>query len=166
MNSYERAQRNADIVKARARGLGYDTISRSFGLSADRVRHICAEHRESDPPLAMASNTEALSDYIDLLDASIEEVSILAVNSNHEGARLGAIKARVDFAERKLAALQAYGAVPSFDAHRFILDLDIVAETIVEVLGRYRVPIEAHEEISRALKAGRAAPIPPLRSAA
>src|SRR3954453_326592 len=148
MTPHERARRNGEFFSARARGLTWPTVAAQFGLSERQCRRIVHEQRECRPAVTELDLYELVQDTIEAYDAGIEELALLARETEHHGAKLGAIKARLDAIRSKWEVLRAIGVLPA-DLGRLSAEIDVqqVAPTIVEVFDRRGVPPEVQREI-------------------
>src|SRR5689334_21857202 len=122
MNSAEKVRRDADIVAARRRGISYEQIGQSFGLHADSCRRIVRAERERRPPLAPQDAEAEVAELHEIYAGAIEELAVLSATTNHPSAQVAAIKARVDFAEKRFLLQQSVGCAPTLEAVR--LDVD------------------------------------------
>jgi hypothetical protein len=153
VTAQERVRRNAEVFNARARGLSWATIAAQTNLSERQCRRIFAEHREASGSLADLDASEIVRDTLDAYDAAIEDLALLADSSTHDGARLGAIRARLDAVTSRWELMQAIGVLPAnleqlwpeWDAQR-------VARRIIDVLDDHQIPLEVQQEIAQAVE--------------
>lgn len=167
MTTDQRARRNAEVFSARARGLTWPTIASRFGLSERQCRRIFAEHREAIGSLEDLDPTEIVRDTLDAYDAAIEELALLAEGSSHDGARLGAVRGRLDAIRSKWELMQAIGVFPS-DLGQLWPEFDAaqVARRIVDVLDNHRISPEVQQEIAQAVEERHAHALPTQSSPA
>jgi hypothetical protein len=153
MTTDQRARRNAEVFSARARGLTWDTLAAQFNLSERQCRRVVTEHRAAAGSLGDLDVGDVVRDTLDGFEAAIEELALLADSTNHDGTKLGAIRARLDAVKSRLELMQAIGVLPGdlrqlwpeFDAAR-------VACQIVDVLDNHQVSPEVQQEIAQAVE--------------
>ena len=153
MTGHERAVRNADVVRARARGLGWEEIAGRFGLSERQCRRILDDYRASESRLHEIDPIETVEGALDQYDAAIEELALLAERTAHDAVRLGAIKTRLDVLRGKLDLMAAVGVLPR-DLGQLHVEIDVrnVVRAIVNVFDEHGVPREAQEAVARVLR--------------
>jgi hypothetical protein len=152
VNSFDRAERNTESVKARLgrpeRAPRCRTVRCKPEASAATAGGLPGE------PTAL-ENLDPEAIVLDTLDAHgemLEELAQIAAMSSHDGARLGAIRAQADVHAARLGLLQAVGALPADLAHlRVEIDVRRTAGTILEIFNRRGVPEEVQAEIVHAL---------------
>lgn len=89
-----------------------------------------------------------LEELIEAYDGGIEELALLAVTCKHEGARVGAIKARMTLNREKFEILHAVAGYPPVDVIPQERDLAEVSKVIVEVLEENNIPDRVQEQIA------------------
>jgi hypothetical protein len=166
MTSHERFLRNSQVVRERARGLGWAEISARFGLSDRQARRVVAEYRESRPHLHELDPIEIIEEALLQHDAAIEDLALLAQTTSHDGTKLGAIKGRLEALRAKLELMAAVGVLPR-DLRRLQIEVDIrhVAQAILDVFAAYDVPHEVQRAVVEAVES-RNAGSPPNQSIA
>jgi hypothetical protein len=149
----ERAARNAEIVRARLRGLGEVEIANRFGITSRQVRRVLAEHRRSRPRLDDIDPVEVVIDVLGGYESLAEELALLAERTRHDGVRLGAIKGRLELHRARIDLLQAAGALPAdLPQLRVLRDVANVVDTIMFVFADEGVPERAQRRISDVLR--------------
>lgn len=133
----DRDQRDAVIAAAADRGIRYSTLARQYDLSKRSIIRIVTEQREkhhtelvtdADP---MTFIQETLGQY----EAGIEELALLASNTNHPTVKVAAIRTRIEAVKGRLELLQAVGVVPqNLGTIRVETDAREIARLIVNVL--------------------------------
>jgi len=153
-NGFVRGQRNTAIVKARLGGLSESFVAEKFGVSERQVRRVLEDYRASCPPLGGLDPEGIVVETLDGYGEAIEQLAEIAATSDHDGARLGAVRAQVEVHSVRLALLQALGALPQ-DLGRFRIELDVreAARTILEIFDRRGVPEDVQAEVVEAVEA-------------
>src|SRR4051794_23905516 len=95
LSTAAQAKRNAEIVRDRARGLRWSTISSRHGLTQRQAQNIWAARRDEEHEQRVDPD-ELVLDEVASLDAAIEELALFAESTANDSVRLGAIKARID----------------------------------------------------------------------
>lgn len=152
VTAHERACRNAEVIRARARGFSWDEIARRSGLSDRQCRRILADYRQSRPGLHEIDPVEVIEEALDAYDAAIEDLALLAEQTSHDGTRLGAIRSRVEASRAKMELMHAVGVLPSLHVMRVEVDAHRLAQTVLEVFRAHRVSHEAQKAVLEALE--------------
>lgn len=152
MNSFERAERNADIVKSRVSGLSERLVAERFGVTTRQVRRVMEDYRRSRPGLHEIDAAALVAETIDAHGEAIEQLAQIAASTSHDGARLGAIRAQLEAHHARIGLLQAVGALPR-DLGYFAVELDVrdAARTMLEVFRRRGVPEDVQAEVVEAI---------------
>ena len=96
VTGHERAVRNSDVVRARARGLGWEEIASRFDLSERQCRRILADYRESRPSPHEIDPIETIQMAMEHYDAAIEDFALLAEQTTNDAVRLSG-RSRADW---------------------------------------------------------------------
>ena len=156
--------RNADVVRARARGLGWDAIATRFELSERQCRRILGDYRASRPRLHEIDPIEAIEQALECYDGAIEELALLAERTKHDAVRLGAIKSRLDALGSKLSLMSATGLMPDFHHLRVEVDVQRVVDTVARVLSVHAVPRDTQMAIAQTLRLPNGVPSEPIET--
>jgi hypothetical protein len=113
VTAQERVRRNAEVFNARARGLSWPTVAARYGLSERQCRRIVAECRAASGSLEDLDANEIVRDTLESYDARIEDLALLAEETEHAGAKLGAVKARLHAIRSKWELMRAIGVLPA-----------------------------------------------------
>jgi hypothetical protein len=153
MNSRERSERNADIVAARERGLGWRVIGQTFHLHPDACRRILREHRAQNPTIDAWDMREDMNELLGAYDSGIEELAMVSAGMEAGSARVRAIKTRLALQRERFALLHEISGHPRLAVLPQERDLQAVARTVIEVLERNGVADEVQHAIADALEA-------------
>lgn len=153
----EQEQRDAEIVAARLRGLAFEQIARTYGLTGRRVRQIFTKWREENPPIRLADPLEIVDDLTGQYQGAAEELALISATTRNDNARVGAIRARMEVLAQLVELLKAVGALPN-DLGRLQVDIDVryVAEQILTVLAEEGVDERVTERLMATLTRGQA----------
>lgn len=152
MTAEQRMNRNRAIFDARARGFGWDEIARQHDVSVRQAQRIHSEYRDASPGALAADPIATVEELLAGHDAALEDLARLANDAKHDGARLGAIRARLDVMREKYELLAAVGVLPR-DLGQVAVQIDSqrIADATVAVLERHAVPEHVFDEILEAL---------------
>lgn len=149
----EQAQRDADIVAARLRGLGWAQIARTYGLTVRRVQQIFAAWRQENKTLRHQDPLDIVDELLEQYQGAAEELALVAVNADNTSARVGAIRARMEAMKNIAELLQAVGVLPKdLGTLRVEMDVRYVAETILRVFDEEDVPERVQQRILQVLE--------------
>lgn len=163
VNAQERVRRDAEVVAARARGLSWPTIAAQFHLSERQCRRIVREYRAEAEAEAFDA-ASAVRDALEAHDAAIEELALLAEQTNHDGAKLGAIRARLDAIRSRWELMRAIGLLPANLGQLWSeFDAEMVSREIVAVLDKHEIAADVRREISDTSSSGILTPRTPTR---
>src|SRR5687767_11736920 len=113
MTARQRADRNAAVFEARARGFAWARIANEHGITERQAQRIFSEQRRNEPSLTARDPVETVEELLLNYEAAIDELAALAHGTGHDGTRLGAIRARVEVLNLRVNLLQALGVLPS-----------------------------------------------------
>lgn len=147
MTSEEITRRNHDIIEARARGISWASIGRTFDLDPDHCRRILREHRASLPPLEIVSGEDHVRDWLEQKESVIGELALVAVGTSHDGTRLGAINSRARHQEQRFEFLQLMGLAPRFQTAAQDRNVEAWARAIIDAFERNNIPPEIIEDV-------------------
>jgi hypothetical protein len=147
----ERLRRNAQILAERAGGTPLGELAHRYGLSERQVRYICDAE---GAPVTQAGAREAealvhgvLADY-QRVAVELEELSRTKA---HPTVRLGAVKAKLNLLKDRTQFLTATGLIQQslgeLESQDYQEDAIALANTILDVLDEYAVPLEVHRAI-------------------
>lgn len=158
----ERLKRDAAIIQLLKRGISPEQVGAQFALTARTVRRIKARWREAEPGVAEIDATEIVQATLDNYEAAIEELAIVAARTTNPGAKVGAVKVRLEALRGRIELLQAVGVVPhDLGQLRVIDDAQDVARRIAEVFNAYGISEDAQMAVVDVIE-GRAPQIPEL----
>src|SRR4051794_39498308 len=72
----ERADRNAAIFDARARGFGWSRIAAEHGISERQAQRLYAEQRQNRPSQLTRDPVEMVEELLDSYDAAVDELAV------------------------------------------------------------------------------------------
>jgi hypothetical protein len=147
MTSHERSQRNLRVVEARARGLSWTRIAHLHGVSERQARRVCADYRASRPALHERDPVEVVEETLAAYESVIDELAVLAGETNHSSTKLGAIKARLDVYEARNHLLRSIGVLPDLGSLRVAIDLSQIAGRLVDLFERAQIPESVKAQI-------------------
>jgi hypothetical protein len=151
MTSHERAHRNNSVIEARARGLSWPRIAQLHGVSERQARRIVADFRASRPSLHEHDPVEVVEETLAAYESAIQELAILAEETNHDSTKLGAIKARLDVYEARNHLLRSIGVLPDLGSLRVAIDLSQIAGRLVDLFERAQISDPVKAEILEAI---------------
>lgn len=149
MTARDRVRRADEIFDARARGVRWSTIATQHGITERTAQRAYANGLASRPNPLEREPLDLARELLEQYEAAIEELAILAQSTAHDGAKLGAIRSRIDVITAKTQLLMALGVLP-----QDIGELAAVVEadtTIKTIMRRNDVPPELLEEMIEAL---------------
>jgi len=159
LSSLARVERNAEVVRDRARGFGWSRVAERNGLSERQCRRICEEWRESRRREPDQDPLELFEELLDAYDAGVEDLAVVLEEASQDAVKVGAIKARVALIEDKAKLLQAVGLLPwNLGRLKEERDLRVVAETAWDVMERHGVPEEARKDLAATLRGNSSVP--------
>jgi hypothetical protein len=148
----EQANRNAEIVAGKMRGLSWSQLAASYGITIRRCQQIFAEWREENPTLRHHDPIEIADDLLDGYTADIEELVLIAATSDQDAVRVGAINARMNARQRITELLQALGVLPNdLGEMRIQIDARITAQKVLAVLEPLGLPDGVIDDLIEAL---------------
>ena len=122
MNTGERSKRNAAMAARKAAGATWADVAAEFAVAVSTARQGVADYRAAavevlpaGDPLAVRAD-DALRDALRTYSWAIEGVRELAREAYNSLARVGAIRAAVSVAEKRINLLVTAGVIPSADA--------------------------------------------------
>ena len=156
-----RVERNAEVVRDRARGLGWSKVAERNGLSERQCRRICEEWRATRPSAYDHDPLALLDEILDHYDAGIEDLALVREEALQDAVKVGAVKARMNLIREKAELLQAVGILPR-DLGKFAeeRDLRVVADTVWAVMDKHDVPDDARLDLAATLRGNSSVPTP------
>ena len=152
MSSLARVERNAEVVRDRARGFGWPKVAERNGLSERQCRRICEEWRESRPRAHQEDPLELFEELLDAYNAGIEDLALVLEEASQDAVKVGAIKARLALIEDKAKLFQAVGILPDLGKLGEERDLRVLADTVWDVMDRHGVPEEARRDLAATIR--------------
>lgn len=149
-----RAERNLDLCRARARGRPWHKIAEEFDVSERQARKIWFAWRETrQTNLRGRDPLEIVWEAAERYEAWIEQAAELALTTEHDSTRLGAIKVQARLEEQLTSLLQEVGILPK-NLGRLRIDWDVrwMIEQIVTVFKEEKVPVDAQARIKALLE--------------
>ncbi len=152
MTAHDRLRRVERVVEGRARGLRWSTIAAEHGISVRTAQRIYSEGCASHAGALDRDPIEIARELLDQHEVAIEDLALLAGSTSHDGARLGAIRSRLDAIASKAQLLMALGVLPHDlgDLGTVIEERQVIA-TIMAVLRKHNVSPEMLDDMARAL---------------
>lgn len=149
----EMAERNAELVAAKARGLSWAQIEATYQVSERRGREILAEWRSRNPALRTHDPIQIIDELIEGYQADIEELVIIAATTASDSARVGAVNARMSARQKIAELLQAVGVLPhDLGSMRVEIDARVTAQRMITVLNQFNVSDEVRDALVAALE--------------
>jgi hypothetical protein len=148
----DRARRNRQVVAARARGLSWDSVASTYGLSVRRCEEIWSEYRRGQPKLKEIDPVDVIEEMLLQYDGAAEELALVAATADQGATRVGAIRTRLQVLLQKTELMQATGVLPN-DLGRLRVDIDlrVMAQRILAVFDANDVPDEVQEAVMAAI---------------
>jgi hypothetical protein len=149
----EIAQRNEDIVAAKARGLSWSQIAASFDMGTTRCQEIVREYREANPTLRHHDPLDIVDELLEGYAADISELVMIGAEAKNDNSRVGAINSRAHIRGKITELLQAIGVLPN-DLGQLHIEIDarFVAKQVLLVLNKHEVGPELKEDLLAALR--------------
>jgi hypothetical protein len=153
LSSVARFDRNAKVVRDRARGFGWTTIAERHDLSERQCRRIWGEWQADRSDVYEQDPLALFQELFDAYDAGIEDLALVLEEASQDSAKVGAIKARLDLVSNKAELLQAVGLLPSnlgrLNEER---ELRALADTVWDVMDRHGVSEEARKDLAATIR--------------
>lgn len=154
-DAHGQAERNMQIVAARARHVSVPDIAAEWGLTERRVRQILLKWRETNPTLRAQDPVEIVDELLIGYEATIEDLAVIArraVDGNNLSAAVGAHNSKMRAYREMAELLQATGVLPhDLGTFNLVIDGRITAERIITVLERFNVSEEVFDAMLEAL---------------
>ena len=149
----EQAQRNDEIAAARARGVSYATLARTYGISKQRVQQIHHEHRMENPTIRQQTAVRIVDDLLEAYAADIEELALVSATTGSDAVRVSSINSRMAARTKVTDLLQEIGALPrDLGQIRMEMDAQVTAKRVVNLLKQHNVPGEVRDALLVAMK--------------
>lgn len=146
LSARKQLERNARIIADRARGHDWATIAKRHGVCSRQCMNIWAA-RGDDHYLVQTPRDELL-DEIDFINTAIADLAELYDKTLNESVKLGALKQRLTFQERRVDMKKAAGLLPwDINAFRYQHAL----RGVIKRLGDIVVEQEVSNEVIDAL---------------
>ncbi len=149
----EQADRNDQIAAARARGISYTQLARTYGLSKQRVQQIHHEYRAENPTIRQQTAVAIVDDLLEGYAADIEELALLSATTQSDSVRVGAINARMAARNKTTDLLQEMGVLPrDLGQIRVEMDARVTAKRVINILKQNKVPGEVRDALLLAMQ--------------
>ena len=147
------AQRDAEIVAAKMRGLSWSQISATYDVSVTRCKEIHRAYRESNKTLRHHDPLDIVDEVLEGYQGAVEELALISATTNSDTARVGAINSKMTAYQRIVELLQGIGVLPH-DLGQLKVEVDarFAAEAVVAVLHQYNVSQEIQDALIEALE--------------
>jgi hypothetical protein len=154
MTDGERLERNAELVRDRARGQGWAYLAEKYGLQVIQCRRIYNEHREEFQATYEGRDPiQIVHSMLDRLESWVEQLAEVADSSAIETVKISAINAQLNALTRTAELMQATGILPhELGTLRMELDVQTLAVKLVTVLTEQGATPEMKRAILEALK--------------
>lgn len=156
LNSAEMAQRNAQIVEGRRRGLSNAQLAATYQITERQVERIFQQWRKSRPKLQDINEAGYIEEVLDAYRAAAEELALVAATTgDNHAARVAAIRERVRCLRYAQDLLQMTGIVRhDLGTLRVEVDLQVIAARVSEVFATYRgqIPPELEDRLLEAIE--------------
>lgn len=152
MTAHDRVRRIERVIEGRARGLRWSTIADEQGISVRTAQRIYSEGCAGHAGALHRDPIELARELLDQHEAAIEDLALLAGSTSHDGARLGAIRSRLDAITSKAQLLMALGVLPhDLGDLGATIEKEHVITTIMATLKKHNVSAELVDDMARAL---------------
>lgn len=143
-----KVQRDASLVKDRARGFGWPTLATKYGITTRQAQNIYRDRGATVPSPGVDPWTE-VQEAIEFREALIEDLATLATATSHDGVRLGAINARLRAHEGLLDLKRLYGELPLDLQHiRTEADLLHISQRLLTAFDQHAVTDELRHDVA------------------
>jgi len=112
MTAAMKVERDQRIVVDRARGLTWQTIAATHGLSCRHSRQVYLDQRRDGLVSEGFDAVDAVVEFVDRLETLVEEFALLAETAGQDSVRLGALNAKQRAIVELFNLKQAVGLVP------------------------------------------------------
>ncbi len=147
MAAATRALRNASIVAERTRGDSWASICARHDVGERQARRIVQEH--TVPGEGAAAAQELLDEMVEAFEAGIEDLALIAMRSNSDSVRLGAIKAKLKLMEKRAGLL---GAPSLYRRAGDEVDAWRTGEAVVAILEKHDASYEFRRDLVEAMR--------------
>lgn len=161
VRAVDQVKRDAAVVADRARGLRWNQIAERHKLSARQCQKIWST-RESLNPEVLRPDAEAeVQAELDYVDAVVADLAELALTTNNDAVRLGAIRSRLVALQHRLELRRIYGLLP-WDRYRLDgeKDLEWIFTEIRDLFVSHGLPLRELRQIDEAFERR---PLPSVR---
>jgi len=152
LSSLARVERNAEVVRDRARGFGWTRVAERHDLSERQCRRICEEWRESRPREHDQDPLDIFEELLESYNSGIEDLALVLEEASQDAVKVGAIKARLALIEDKAKLFQAVGILPDLGKLGEERDLRVLADTVWDVMDRHGVSEEARKDLAATIR--------------
>lgn len=152
--SAEIAKRNDEIVVDRARGMSWGAIERKHGITTRQCQNVWTKFAdERKPALEGQDPLDVIVELIEGYRAQEEHLAELSDETDVVNEKIAAIREQRAHKEARTELLQAIGYLPkNLGTLAIEVDVRFLAQTVVEILDRHDVPVDARKELVEALR--------------
>lgn len=145
------------MAAMKAAGSTYGEVAAAFGVALSTAKQAVADHRAAGAgavpadPLAVRAE-DALRGALDTYGWAERSLRGLAAEADNSSAQVGAIRAAVSVAEKRIEMLLVAGVIPPADAAllaRLRGQAEQFARAVIDVLDRHGIP---HEDVEAELR--------------
>jgi hypothetical protein len=150
----ERLERNAELVRDRLRGQGWEYIAEKYNLNYDTCQRIYSAWRSENQSTYQGRDPIAIvHSMLDRLESWVEQLAEVADASATDTTKISAINAQLNALTRTAELMQATGILPhDLGTLRLELDVQTLAVKLVTVLTEQGATPELKRAILEALK--------------
>ena len=157
LTAIEQANRNYEIVTGRLRGLSYEMLSKTYGVTPRRCRQIVEEYFDTSPTPRLRDQTpvQIADAMLDGFTADIEELVVVSAITQSDSVKVSAIATRAGIRSKIMGLLKELRVLPDdLGAITAEIDAQQTARRILAVLRDHAVPIEVQRAMREALMDG------------
>jgi hypothetical protein len=150
----ERLERNAELVRDRARGQSWVYLSEKYNLSSGQCHDIYAAWRKQNQSTYVGRDPiQIVHSMLDRLESWVEQLAEVADSSETDTIKIAAVNAQLNALTRTAELMQATGILPhDLGTLRLELDVQTLAVKLVSVLGEQGASPEMKRAILDALR--------------
>jgi hypothetical protein len=154
-----KAQRNADIVRDRARMMSWDKLAKKYGISDRQARRVVADWRDANKDeLKQIDPLGTVLEILEQYEAAQEELSEAADKAREKEQYrtvVAAVGKRADIMRAAVELRQAMGLLPkNLGKLRVEFDINFIAAQFVRIMEENDVPVNVREELVAVLERG------------
>ena len=155
MTEEERLERNAELVRDKVRGQGWEYLAEKYSLQPTQVRRIYNEWRKENQSAFVGRDPiQIVHSMLDRLESWTEQLAEVADGTEAETIKISAIREQLNVLTRTAELMQATGILPhELGTLRMELDVQTLAVKLVTVLTEQGAPPEMKRAILETLRA-------------